>query len=254
MQPLLREFLMTVTFFTVILPLSGILVGSLYMSKTATRMQEDLLQKLQRLTSLERRRISTRDAIRVIEAMDDDPDLLKALYASLKADLMRLRELDPGRPGIDAEINQASPRATPGASNVSDPNRAARLEKMTSLPTMREVAMTGGVISEAMNILRRLSRYRKISSVQFEAARNRLRYLSAMISVNSSIRMAQLAAESHDHLQALTCYRKAETVLQMGVLTGKEKAEKAAQIAAEKSRLYETSANRKGMMLLSAQR
>lgn len=245
---------MTVTFFTVILPLSGVLIGSLYMSKTATRMQEDLLHRLQSLTTLERRRISTRDAIRVIESMDDDQDLLKALYASLKADLIRLKELDPGRPGIDSEINQAAPRATPGANKAGDPNRAARLEKMTSFQTMREVAIAGGVITEAMTILRRLSRFRKISAVQFEVAKNRLRYLSALISVNSSIKMAQMAAENHDHLHALTCYRKAESVLQMGVLSGREKADKAAQIATEKSRLYESSAARKGLMLLSTPR
>ena len=241
---------MTITFFTVILPLLAALTGSLYLTRFAADLQEQMVIKLQRLTTLDRRRASTRATIKALETLDDNPDLIKVLYQSLKADLQRLKQLDPNRAGLDAEINHASSRQSGSGASGAGQNR----EKLTSLATTREVAAAGRHINDALAILRRLQRFRKISHTQYDAAQQRLRYLSAMISVNSSIRMAQIALERHDRIEALACYRRAESFLQLGAITGSERINKQVFINAEKEKMLAENASEKGLLLLATDR
>lgn len=244
---------MTVWLFMLIMLSIVLLVSGLSLARYAIYQQEELILRLHWLTVLSRQRQQTWATIRALEAMDDHPDLLLPLYESLKADLLRIARLDPDNAEIPDELKQVNQRLGRSVNQQGADNqeRRTRLEKGSSLGSQGEITEAGKRAGDAMNILRRLSRYRKITVEQFASGSRRLRYLSALIGVNSNIRMARMALAEGDRIKALSCFRRAESILQLGIITGREYSDKQNLIDTERQQIHDEHASDKGVFLLT---
>lgn len=243
--------------------LLALMVGSLLLARVAQDRQEQNMIRLYRLAALDRRRAATRNVIRALQDLDENPELLRILYQGLKSDLVRIQALDPGRADLDAEIRQThsaiSSQAEESRVDKHDKNggelseqRRQRLERRTSLASEREIMISKAYINEAMVIVRRLYDQRQVRAEQMEAMGRYLGTLGVTVAVNSYVYMGELALQQGDKIKALGSYRKAELMLQRGGLTGRDRIERQGLIEARKSELLAQSVNEKGLLLLAS--
>ncbi len=218
--------------------------------------------RLYRLAALDRRRASTGNVIRAVQALDENPELMRILYQGLKADLLRIQVLDPGRADLDAEIRQTqsaiSSQAEESRVDKNDKGggelsqqRRQRLERRTSLASEREIQISKAYISEAMVLVQRLYQQRQVRVEQMESVGRYLSSLSVTVAVNSYLYMGEIALQQGDKIKALGSYRKAELMLQRGGMTGRERVERQGLIEARKNELMAQSTREHGLLLLA---
>jgi len=208
------------------------MIGSVVFARYAQERQENDVIRLYRLAALDRRRNETRSVIRALQEVDDNPETLRILNQALKADLVRIQKLDPGRADIEQEIRQAG--AAPAAENKGEKPageaRGARSDKRTSLSNERDVQRVRQQIVEAMAIIRRLYQANQVRAEQLESTARHLGTLSVVVAVNSAIHMAELALSDSQFGKVPALLRMAEGYLANGPIQGREKAEKLEQI------------------------
>jgi len=217
-----------------ILFLSVLMVGSVVLARYAQERQEGNVIRLYRLAALDRRRNETRAVIRALQEVDDNAETLRILNQALKADLVRIQKLDPGRNDIEQDIRQASAAPAASAEGKGDKSasdaRGAKAEKRTSLSSERDVQRVRHQISEAMAIIRRLYQSNQVRAEQLESTARHLGTLSVVVAVNSSIHMAELALAAADYGKVPGLLRMAEGFLASGPLQGRDKSEKLEQV------------------------
>lgn len=208
------------------------MIGSVVFARYAQERQENDVIRLYRLAALDRRRNETRSVIRALQEVDDNPETLRILNQALKADLVRIQKLDPGRADIEQEIRQAG--AAPAAENKGEKPageaRGVRSDKRTSLSNERDVQRVRQQIVEAMAIIRRLYQANQVRAEQLESTARHLGTLSVVVAVNSAIHMAELALSDSQFGKVPGLLRMAEGYLANGPIQGREKAEKLEQI------------------------
>lgn len=208
------------------------MIGSVVFARYAQERQESDVIRLYRLAALDRRRNETRAVIRAVQEVDDHAETLRILNQALKADLVRIQKLDPGRADIEQEIRQAS--AAPAAESKSEKPagdaRSAKSDKRTSLSHERDVQRVRQQIVEAMAIVRRLYEANQVKAEQLESTARHLGTLSVVVAVNSAIHMAELALTAAQFGKVPGLLRMAEGYLANGPIQGREKAEKLEQI------------------------
>jgi len=218
-----------------ILFLSVLMVGSVVLARYAQERQEGNVIRLYRLAALDRRRNETRAVIRALQEVDDHAETLRILNQALKADLVRIQKLDPGRSDIEQEIRQAgaAPAAASGDARSEKPAsdaRGAKVDKRTSLGNERDMQRVRHQISEAMAIIRRLYQSNQVRAEQLESTARHLGTLSVVVAVNSSIHMAELALAGAEYGKVTGLLRMAEGFLASGPLQGRDKSEKLEQV------------------------
>lgn len=243
--------------------LLSLMAGSLLLARVAQERQEQNMIRLYRLAALDRRRASTRNVIRALQDLDENPELMRILYQGLKSDLLRIQGLHPGRADIDSEIRQTQnaisslaeesrvDKNDKGGGDISD-QRRQRLERRTSLASEREIQISRAYISEAMVIVRRLYQQRQVRAEQMESVGRYLSSLGVTVAVNSYLYMGETALLQGDKIKALGSYRKAELMLQRGGMTGRERMERQGLIEARKHELMAQSTNEHGLLLLAS--
>lgn len=222
-----------------------LMIAGLVLAAWAARLQAIQYQTLSQLTALERRGEIIQEAGQALQRMDTDADILAILYGALAEDLRLMQQLDPTRSDLDKAIQQAeaSARQKSGAQAASGGSAAVATEK--------ELMMAQRQIQKAVNVLDELYRADKISAGQMESSRNRLRVLGLKMAVNSCLLMAQQSLEQEDAINAMSCYRRAESLLHMRGMPPAEKQEKLAYITAERQRVFESSAAGAGLLMLA---
>lgn len=227
-----------------ILFLIVVMIASAVLARYAQDRQEGKVIRLYRLAALDRRRNTTRAVLRALQEVDEHPETLRILNQALKADLVRIQKLDPGRSDIEQEIRQASNASTSGAA-ASEPKaeksgndaRGAKLEKRTSLGSERDVQRVRYQITEAMAIIRRLYQGNQVRVEQLESTARHLGTLSVVVAVNSNLHMAEVALGAAEYGKAHGLLRMAEGFLASGPLQGRDKTEKLEQMSKLKERL-----------------
>jgi hypothetical protein len=106
-------------------------------------------------------------------------------------------------------------------------------------------------IQKAVSVLDELYRADKISAGQMESSRSKLRVLGLKMAVNSCLLMAQQSLEQEDAMTAMSCYRRAESLLHMRGMPPAEKQEKLAYITAERQRVFESNTTGSGLLMLA---
>jgi hypothetical protein len=222
-----------------------LMLAGLMLAAWAGRLQAAQYQTLRQLTGLEQRREYIQEAARALQRMDADADVLAILYGALAKDLGQMMELDPSRTDLEKPIQEAeaASRQTSGAQTVSGGSAAVATEQ--------ELTVAQRQIRKALNVLNELYRADKISAGQLEAARSKLRALGMRVAVNSCLLMAQQSLEHEDVIRAMSCYRRAESLLHMRGIPPAEKEEKLAYIAAERARVFERNNARAGLLMLA---
>lgn len=235
---------MVLSSLNMILFLLVLMVGSVVFARYAQERQEGNVIRLYRLAALDRRRNETRAVIRALQEVDDNAETLRILNQALKADLVRIQKLDPGRGDIEQEIRQAGTASAGGtgegkADKGAGENRAGKGHKRTSLSSERDVQRVRHHISEAMAIIRRQYQANQVRGEQLESTARHLGTLSVLVAVNSSIHMAELALENAEFGKVPGLLRMAEGFLASGPLQGREKAEKLEQVGKLRDTLQE---------------
>lgn len=222
-----------------------LMIAGLMLAAWASRLQAIQYQTLRQLTALEQRREVVQESARALQRMETDPDVLAILFGALAEDLRRMQELDPARKDLDKHIQEAEAAARqksggPGAAGSS-----------AAVATEQELTMAQRHIQKALSIFNELYRADKISAGQLESSRNKLRVLGMRVAVNSCLLMAQQSLEHEDTIRAMSCYRRAESLLHMRGMPPAEKQEKLAYIAAERHRVFERSATSSDLLMLA---
>lgn len=236
---MLPSALLSIVFFLLLM------VAGLMLAAWAARLQAEQYQTLHQLTALEQRRDIVQEAIRALQRMDSDADVLAVLFGALAEDLRRMQELDPTRKDLDKHIQDAETAARQKASAQSTAGSSA------AVATEQELTMAQRQIQKALYIFNDLYRADRISAGQLEASRNKLRILGLRVAVNSSLLMAQQSLEQEDAIRAMSCYRRAESLLHMRGMPPAEKQEKLAYIAAERLRVFERTNTGAGLLMLA---
>jgi G3E family GTPase len=239
----------------VIMCLAILVVVSLYVARFAQDQQEKNMVRLYRLSALDRRRVATKDLIRAIKGMDDHPDLMRVLNASLKEDLQRIQILDAARSDLDEEIRQAqklSGKSEAAKGEEMSEERKKRLAANTSFETDREASINRSYINEALATVKRLYNSRKIRADQMTSIASYLAMLSVSVAVNSQLLMGEKALQYGDKIKALGCFRKAEVSLHQGHLSSWERAVKQKEIQKRTKDLLANSVDQKGLLLMAA--
>ena len=104
-----------------------------------------------------------------------------------------------------------------------------------------------------MHLLSEFYRAGTISAGQLESARSKLRILGLRVAVNSCLLMAQRSMEEEDTIRAMSCYRRAESLLNMRGMPADEKQEKLAYISAERQRVFARSPTAQGLLTLAGE-
>lgn len=236
---MLPSELLPVVFF-LLLMLAGLMLAA-----WAARLQAEQYQTLRQLTALEQRREALQESARALQRMDTDADVLAILYGALAEDLRRMQELDGTRKDLDKHIQDAEAAARQKSGGQSASGGSA------AVATEQELTMAQRHIQKALNIFNGLYRAEKISAGQLEASRNKLRVLGLRVAVNSCLLMAQQSLEMEDAIRAMSCYRRAESLLNMRGMPPAEKQEKMAYIAAERKRVFEHTNTNAGLLMLA---
>lgn len=222
-----------------------LMLAGLMLAAWASRLQAVQYQTLCQLTALEQRRDTIQESARALQRMDTDADVLAILFGALAEDLRRMQELDPARKDLDKHIQEAeaAARQKSGAQSASGSSAAVATEQ--------ELTMAQRHIQKALGIFNELYRADKISAGQLEASRNKLRVLGLRVAVNSCLLMAQQSLEQEDAIRAMSCYRRAESLLNMRGMPPAEKQEKLAYISAERLRVFERTNTSAGLLMLA---
>lgn len=222
-----------------------LMLAGLMLAGWAARLQVSQYNTLRQLAALEQRREIIEEVARALQRMDIDADVSTILFGALAGDLRRMQELDPGRKDLDKHIQDAesAARQKSAAQGVSGSNAAVATEQ--------ELTMTQRHIQKALNIVNDLYRADKISAGQLESARNKLRLLGIRVAVNSCLLMAQQSLEREDAIRAMSCYRRAESLLHMRGIPPAEKQEKLAYINDERQRVFERTNTHAGLLMLA---
>lgn len=239
----------------VIMCLAILMVVSLYVARFAQDQQEKNMVRLYRLSALDRRRVATKDLIRAIKGMDDNPDLMRLLNGSLKDDLQSIQTLDPARSDLDDEIRQAqklSAHSDSAKIEEMSEERKKRLASNTSFASDREISINRSYINEALVTVKRLHASRKVRADQMTSIASYLAMLSVSVAVNSQLLMGERALQHGDKIKALGCFRKAEVSLQQGRLSSWERAVKQKEIQKRTQDLLASSVDQKGLLLMAA--
>lgn len=248
---------MALSQFVILLCLLAVMVAALLIARFAQQQQEQNMVRLYRLAALDLRRVSTRNVIRALLDLDENPELLRILYQSLRSDLLRIQQLDPSRADLENDIRQVQS----GLGALTDVERASveqqeqrrqKLEQRTSLGSEREMQINRAYISEAMSIIRRLYQFRQVRGEQLESVARYLGTLSFTVAVNSHLHMGELALQDGDKIKALSNYRRAENLVMRGPYTGRDRTEKLSAIETRKERLMALSRREQGLLLLAS--
>ncbi|MDO8271370.1 MAG: hypothetical protein Q7U82_05525 [Gammaproteobacteria bacterium] len=248
---------MALSQFVILLCLLAVMVAALLIARFAQEQLEQNMVRLYRLTALDQRRASTRNVIRALLDIDENPELLRILYQSLRSDLLKMQQLDPSRADLENDIRQVQS----GLGALSDVERAngeqqeqrrQKLEQRTSLGSEREIQITRAYISEAMSIIRRLYQFRQVRGEQLESVSRYLGTLSFTVAVNSHLNMGELALQEGDKIKALSNYRRAESLVMRGPYSGRDRTEKLSAIEAKKEQLIALSRSEQGLLLLTS--
>lgn len=241
----------------VLLCLLAVMVAALLIARFAQEQQEQNMMRLYRLTALDQRRVATRNVIRALLDLDENPELMRILYQSLRSDLLKIQQLDPSRVDLENDLRQVQS----GLGGLVDLERASaeqleqrrqKLEQRTSLGSEREIQITRAYISEAMSIIRRLYQFRQVRGEQLESVARYLGTLSFTVAVNSHLNIGEQALQEGDKIKALTNYRRAENLVMRGPYSGRDRTEKLNVIEARKERLLAQSRSEQGLMLLAS--
>ena len=219
-----------------------LLWAGLLLAKWALTQQSEQYWKLRQLSELDNRRQQSYEAGRALQQMDTEPEVLSLLFATLLQDIQRIQTLDPARTDLDRQLKEAEAGSRQQASHASGGSAAVATEQ--------ELVVAQRHIQRAMQIFIDLYKAEKISASQFESARDKLRMLGIRVAVNSSLLMAQRAVDQEDGVRAMSCFRRAESLLGMRGLPVAEKQEKQAYIKAERDRLFAQSG--RGLLLLAS--
>ncbi|MDO9319033.1 MAG: hypothetical protein Q7V56_12630 [Gammaproteobacteria bacterium] len=248
---------MALSQFIILLCLLAVMLAALLIARFAQEQLEQNMVRLYRLTALDQRRASTRNVIRALLDIDENPELLRILYQSLRSDLLKIQQLDPSRADLENDIRQV--QSGLGAltdvergSGEQQEQRRQKLEQRTSLGSEREIQITRAYISEAMSIIRRLYQFRQVRGEQLESVSRYLGTLSFTVAVNSHLNMGELALQEGDKIKALSNYRRAESLVMRGPYSGRDRTEKLSAIDAKKEQLIALSRSEQGLLLLTA--
>lgn len=239
----------------VILCLAILVVVSLYIARFAQDQQEKNVARLYSLAALDRRRVATKDIIRALKALDENPELMRVFNTSLKNDLQRIQTLDPARKDLDEEIRQAQKLSTAGDASKADEmseERRNRLVGNTSFSSEREISYNRNYINEALLAVKRLHGAGQIRSDQLDSIASYLAMLSVSVSVNSLIKIGEQALKNGDRIKALGFFRKAEVSLQQGRISAWERAAKHKEIEKRTHDLLAASRDQQGLLLMAA--
>lgn len=248
---------MALSQFVFLLCLLALMVAALLIARFAQEQLEQNMVRLYRLTALDQRRASTRNVIRALLDIDENPELLRILYQSLKSDLLKIQQLDPSRADLENDIRQVQAglgalTEVERAGGEQQEQRRQKLEQRTSLGSEREIQITRAYISEAMSIIRRLYQFRHVRGEQLESVSRYLGTLSFMVAVNSHLNMGELALREGDKIKALSNYRRAESLVMRGPYSGRDRTEKLSAIEAKKEQLIALSRSEQGLLLLTS--
>lgn len=248
---------MALSQFVILLCLLALMVAALLIARFAQEQLEQNMVRLYRLTALDQRRASTRNVIRALLDIDENPELLRILYQSLRSDLLKIQQLDPSRADLENDIRQVQSGLgaltdVERASGEQQEQRRQKLEQRTSLGSEREIQITRAYISEAMSIIRRLYQFRQVRGEQLESVSRYLGTLSFTVAVNSHLNMGELALQEGDKIKALSNYRRAESLVMRGPYSGRDRTEKLSAIEAKKEQLIALSRSEQGLLLLTS--
>ena len=236
---MLPSELLPVVFFALLM-LAGLMLAA-----WAARLQAIHYQTLHQLAALEQRRETIQEVARALQRMDIDADVLAVLFGTLTDDLRRMKELDPGRRDLDKAIQDAEAAARQKSVAQGSSGGSA------AVATEQELSMAQRHIQKTLTIFTDLYRADKISAGQLESARNKLRLLGLRVAVNSCLLMAQQSLEQEDAIRAMSCYRRAESLLHMRGMPPAEKQEKLEYINAERQRVFARSSTSASLLMLA---
>jgi len=208
--------------------LLALMVGSLLMVRLTQDKQETQVIRLYRLAALDRRSGALRKVIQGLKTIDDNPDVVRMLSQVMKSDLQRIQKLDPSRSSNDKDSRTSGSET----SKTEKPNAAglSKADQKTSLGSDREMQRARAHITDALALIRHLYQVGHVAGEQLESTARHLGTLSAMVGVNSNLRMGDEALERGDTRKALSYYRAAESFLHNGPLQGPEAAKKLSYI------------------------
>lgn len=208
--------------------LLALLWAGLLLARWASTRQSEQYSRLYQLTVLERRSQqlwSTYDALHRLEA---DAEVLGLFQQLLRSDLQRIRTLDPARTEIEQQLQKLDSDARSSRPQSGSP----------AVATEAELKVTHRHIQQALSLLTRLYRDKRISASQCQMARDRLQTHGIRVTVDSCLLMAQQAVEQEDSLRALSCFQRAERLLTLKGLSAQEKEQKKQYLHAERERLF----------------
>jgi hypothetical protein len=226
--------------------LFALMIGALLVARLAQAYQESNVIRLYRLAALDRRRLEVQAVVQALKALDDNSEITRLLMQALKFDVNRIQSLDPGRGDIEQELRKfASGSSPPADDSRGDKGRSvdpidqqrSKLDRRTRLSSEREIHIARGHISAALAIIRRQYQARQIGAEQLESSARHLGMLSALVGVNSYMKMAEQAQANGDIGKALGHLRIAETYLRNGPLQGADAKEKLGQVLQRKEQL-----------------
>lgn len=226
--------------FCLVLMLAGLMLAA-----WAGRLQAIQFQTVKQLAALEQRRAILYETSRALQRMDIDPEVLGLLFTALILDLRRMMELDPARKDLEKQLQDAEAAS-------KQKNAAPSTGGSAAVATEQELVVAQRHIQRALQVLGELYRTDRISAGQFESSRNKLRVLGLRVAVNSCLLMAQRSLELEDTVRAMSCYRRAESLLHMRGMPADEKQEKLAYIDAERQRVFEHSATGRNLLAMAA--
>ncbi|MGJ8688199.1 MAG: hypothetical protein ACSHXZ_01645 [Gammaproteobacteria bacterium] len=214
--------------------LFAVILGSLLIVRLTQDRQERQLIRLYRLAALDRRSSALRKVLQGLKAFDDNPEVIRILTQALKGDMQRIQILDPARSVNEKEARQgdSAKAEKPSAANTAT---LSKVDQKTSFGTEQEVMKARAHITDALALIRHLYQVGHVKGEQLESTARHLGTLSALVGVNSNIRMAEEAFEHGDSRKAFSHYRAAESYLVNGPLNGPEGASKLSYIQQRKT-------------------
>jgi len=216
--------------------LFAVILSSLLIVRLTQDRQERQLIRLYRLAALDRRSSALRKVMQGLKAFDDNPEVIRILTQALKGDMQRIQNLDPARNANEKDARQGgSDSAKAEKSSVANTANLSKVDQKTSFGTEREVMKARAHITDALALIRHLYQVGHVKGEQLESTARHLGTLSALVGVNSNIRMAEEAFEHGDSRKALSHYRAAESYLVNGPLNGPEGASKLSYIQQRKA-------------------
>src|SRR5690606_18935750 len=223
-----------------------LMMAGLMLAAWAGRLQAMQYQTLRQLAALDQRRLILQDTTRALQRMDTDPAVLSVLFDALIQDLRRMIELDSSRKDLEKQLQETELASKQKSAPQQNGGSAA-------VATEQELIVAQRHIQRGLHAVEDLYRAGRITASQFDTCRSRLRVLGLRVAVNSCLLMAQQALEQEDTIRAMSCYRRAESLLHMRGMPADEKQEKLAYIDAERQRVFQQSQMGRGVLALASE-